>query len=560
VFWHDDNGDAVPQRSECEIAPAAQPAARQPQPGLPLHNGWGGRIDPETFRIYVDGIAVYQPSGFDANGGPVYRKADMKSLPIDDRGDLVPVPGEDQLICLSSKGYAGPTRLTGIDTDRETVLWEYPNPYPGVHGSHRAPMPEPGLLIGPLKTMGVVHLNNEPPRQVNWHSVPAEPEQARESGRSPNLRRRQRDSSEGAVDPAGSVFAVRGNLGQDFFMTTDGLFVDALFRDGRLPVEPLPAKEELLIGQPMSSYSEGGEPFSGWFGRQDDGVVRMTTSMARTACMIVRITGLETIQRFQLEPITLDAATLVKMDRDNIARLAAAEVDSEKTYTVTRLNESPTIDGVANEWKRIPGFAISRAGTTERATAKLAYDAEHLYALFEVTDASPWMNKGKDFRQLFKTGDAVDLQLTTDPSLPRRGEQPNAADLRLLLAPLERSPAAVLMKPVDPTAAKSLAVDYHSPVGDRHFDRVAILSAVTIRVRVEPDKYTVEAAVPLEALGLQARSGQTIRGDVGFISSDAAGTVNVARTYWANPHTNLVNDLPLEAWLNPDTWGKLTFE
>jgi hypothetical protein len=381
-------------------------------------------------------------------------------------------------------------------------------------------MPEPGLLIGPLKTMGVVQVGDE----------------------------------------AGSVFAMRGNLGQDFFMTTDGVFVGAMFRDGRLPVEPLPAKEEHLIGQPMSSYSEGGEPFSGWFGRQDDGVVRMTTSMARTACMIVRISGLETIKRFQLEPITLDAATLVKMDRDNITRMATAEADSEKTYTVTRWNESPTIDGVANEWKKIPGVAISRTGTTERATAKLAYDAEYLYRLFEVTDASPWMNKGKDFPQLFKTGDAVDLQLTVDPSLPRHGKQPNAADLRLLLAPFERSPAAVLMKPVDPTAAKSLATDYHSPVGDKHFDRVAILAAVTIRVKVEPDKYTVEAAVPLAALGLQARSGQTIRGDLGFISSDAAGTVNVARTYWANPHTNLVNDLPLEAWLNPDKWGRLTFE
>ena len=51
-----------------------------------------------------------------------------------------------------------------------------------------------------------------------------------------------------------------------------------------------------------------------------------------------------------------------------------------------------------------------------------------------------------------------------------------------------------------------------------------------------------------------------MRGDLGFISSDEAGTINSARTYWANKDTNLVNDLPQEAWLYPATWGLLTFD
>jgi hypothetical protein len=51
-----------------------------------------------------------------------------------------------------------------------------------------------------------------------------------------------------------------------------------------------------------------------------------------------------------------------------------------------------------------------------------------------------------------------------------------------------------------------------------------------------------------------------LRGDVGFISSDADGKINVARTYWANKDTNLVNDLPQEAWLFPHTWGTFRFE
>ena len=55
-------------------------------------------------------------------------------------------------------------------------------------------------------------------------------------------------------------------------------------------------------------------------------------------------------------------------------------------------------------------------------------------------------------------------------------------------------------------------------------------------------------------------AGMTIRGDVGFISSDAAGTINTARTYWSNKATNLVSDLPSEAWMNPGNWGVLRFE
>jgi hypothetical protein len=44
------------------------------------------------------------------------------------------------------------------------------------------------------------------------------------------------------------------------------------------------------------------------------------------------------------------------------------------------------------------------------------------------------------------------------------------------------------------------------------------------------------------------------------ISSDAQGTINIARTCWSNPHTNLVSDLPQESWLYPASWGEFTTE
>ena len=81
-----------------------------------------------------------------------------------------------------------------------------------------------------------------------------------------------------------------------------------------------------------------------------------------------------------------------------------------------------------------------------------------------------------------------------------------------------------------------------------------------MNAKVENERYQIQAVLPLHALGLTPGAAMTLRGDVGFISSDAQGMLNTARTYWANPNTNLVNDEPLEAWLYPDTWGEFTFK
>jgi len=72
--------------------------------------------------------------------------------------------------------------------------------------------------------------------------------------------------------------------------------------------------------------------------------------------------------------------------------------------------------------------------------------------------------------------------------------------------------------------------------------------------------YTFTAAVPLANLGIQPTAGLKLRGDLGFISSDDKGLINIARTYWANSATGLVNDEPQEAWIYPATWGDFILE
>jgi len=520
VFWNDRNKDGKVQRAECEIVPTKQPGKldddrKRGRGALSLSNGWGGRIDPTDFSIYADGIVRYKPVEFTDDGAPVYTSKSAHPLGLDESGDLVPVPGEDLLICLSWKGYAGPTRLLGVSTKTGKVAWRYPNPYPGVHGSHRAPMPQPGLLIGPLKTMGVIEINKE----------------------------------------VGRVFAMRGNLGTDYYMTTDGLFVGSMFVDGRLPGDSLPDKEEQLLGMPMEGFSVGGEPFSGTLVKQDDGVVRTTTGMAREGCMILKVKGLETVKRFTAAPVKIDEKLLVKIDRDNAAR-AAAEAEA-KAYTVKRLAQAPKIDGAAGEWKDVPALDLVRPGSPEKARARLACDAANLYVLFEVTDASAWKNVGKDVARLFKTGDAVDVQLSPSANT---GRDPAAGDVRILFSQLDGKAVAVVMKPKDKAAPAGAKKSYTSPVGTKTFERLQVMAAAQVVVKTRAGGYVVEAAVPLADLGLKLAPGVKMRGDLGFISSDAAGRINTARTYWSNKQTNLVNDEPSEAWLYPNMWGELTFE
>jgi hypothetical protein len=61
-------------------------------------------------------------------------------------------------------------------------------------------------------------------------------------------------------------------------------------------------------------------------------------------------------------------------------------------------------------------------------------------------------------------------------------------------------------------------------------------------------------------LKITPRSGLPLRGDAGIIASDANGTMNIARLYWSNPNTNLLNDLPSEAWFDPAAWGVLALQ
>jgi hypothetical protein len=519
LIWNDKNKDGQLTLDECVIiaADSINKDGHGPQARLKLGDGIGGRIGGDLC-IFVDGLTCYRPQGFTDDGAPLYGKEGITEFGMHDGGDLAPVSDEGRLLVLSQNGHEGSRWLRCLDTKSSIVSWEYPSCF-HVGQTAQAPMPKPGMMIQPVKLIGTAHINSD----------------------------------------IGTIAAIRGNLGEDYFLTTDGLYVGALFSDSRLSPVSMPEKPEKKIkGMQMDSMSEGNESFNGWFGIQSDGVIRLVNAMAGNAATILQVHGLDTIRRCQGVRLDVDPVLLVKAEQENIACVSVNA--SAPAYTVKRLAASPRIDAKSMDWSGIPAMTIEREGTPSRGTAKVAYDDVNLYVLFEVEEPDPWQNEGRDFRRLFKTGDAMDIQFNVNPQTAAQRSGLLPSDVRIVFSRLGDRPVAVLMKPLDPAATVEKAVKYRSPVGERLFDSVEIMPDAQVSVRVDETHCRLEAAIPLKSIGLAPRAGMSLRGDAGIISADVHGRADIARTYWSNKLANIVNDDPTEAWLYPTTWGEWRFE
>ncbi len=515
AVWNDLDGDGLASHAECEILPnpfAYKIGERMRWPRPQLRAGWGSRMDVEDLSFFVsDGKCRWKlvPTSFGPDGAPRYSLKDMTVVskePLIESEDMYPVPGEDTLLTFTRKAKRGV--VMGVTKDFKQVKWTYPDRYDNVHGSHSATMPRPGLLIGPLKIAGVVE----------------------------------------ACGDAKGVFMLRGNYGSDYYLTTDGLYVDSMFKDMRLPSLTLPATEDELRAAPFHLYSMGAEPFNGWIGRQSDGQVRMLCGVAPQAACLAKIHGLETIRYFTGDALSVDAALLARAKDDREARARGAS--AAKTYTIAR------VTGDRPQWEKISAMPIAAEGQPVQGECRLAHDGRKLFVRFTVKgDASPWMNRGKDMTRLFKSGDCVDLCLSPSAN---KGKEAKEGDLRLLVAPFGKDSVSVLMRKVCAQARPEERVHYRSPV--RAFDMAQVKAAAKPTVSVGAKGYAVELEIPWSELGVTPTSGLKMRGDVGLILSDAAGAFNTARVYFSNKETGLVSDLPGEADLYPSQWADITLE
>ena len=534
VVWNDLDNDGYLTPGECEFVPPM--ASGRPTPGapgeaqprledivsfFPVDNsplnpedlGFTAMLgDPATGRR-VWGRVV--PVGFRDGGRPVYSVRgfrEYEGFPAAftcESAAATAIPGRD--VTVGFLKIDGRDYVAGWRTSTGDILWHYASPFHCVHGSHEAPMPHPGLLIGCLKVMG----------------------QAAGCGDS-------------------DVVMVRGNLGEDYFLTADGFFVNRLTRDGRLPGTPMPEDPDLLRAMSFSALSGRGEPFSGTFSRQRDGVLRATFPFpANQAGNIVRIEGLDSLRHGPAAALEVTETDLARAAADNERRALAA------SRPAAPLGIARLPDGEAPDWDDLPVAAeIAREGLPTRAEFRAAASSDALHLRWDIQgDASPWRNGARDWHLVFKGGDCVDFQLS-----PTGSAEGADGDFRLLVAPFGDGTAVVLMRPRLLGAPETERFSFNSPVQTVVFDSVTRLD-VAPEVEVGGDSVRVTLRVPWPLLGMEApERGATLRGDVGIILSDAAGTVNTARVYRSNRHTNLVNDQPGEAILQPSGWSAVVFD
>ncbi len=510
--WVDQNGDGIVQKEELTfINPTAD--------GKPItlrSYYWGQLPDDDGTITYMvsGGNALYRIpiSSINKSGAPVYDLSKAYVVKVDQpvlekgNGEGMIIGGKDGMV------YINQDPLITVDKTGH-VIGGYPNRHTSVHGSHTAKASTPGYLIGPSSFMGVADMGGN----------------------------------------TGEIFDLNGNLGENYLFTNDGLWVQSLFKDCRGWYET-PSKA--IRGMSMDAITAGGESFGGNFIKASNGKVYLT--IGGTDARVLEVKGLDTIKRFNGEfsytPAQYDAAQKLLLDK-------AIQVNQPKVYQITKATVPIIIDGNSAKWAELMDDSKSLIEVQESKQQRYGrvqarYDADNLYLAYRVfIKRSQMSNVGQDYRLLFKSGDVVDLMIGPDPQ-KAKGE----GNSRIILTPFSGKMIAVLNQKYVPGAAKSEGFGFASPARSIQFDRVIVTTDVKIATSPINGGYFVETAIPWKTIGITPKSGLKLKADIGILYGDAGGTVTVARNYWSNKATNLVNDIPGEGDLQPELWGSFTLE
>ncbi|MBE3134382.1 MAG: hypothetical protein IMZ55_12990, partial [Acidobacteria bacterium] len=510
-IWSDLNGDATPQPQEV-VSGSRWSGWKDLKYPVGVSGYFGGYWLDEQFNLYglagesfgAQGgrpvlVTKVPLKGWTPGGAPVWDAAAQQVL-IDGgkvQGCLY-LPGDGQVIAGAP--------ITCVRDDG-AIRWTYKDNWAGVHASHNAPIPDrDDQLIGTLGCIGQVRT------------------------------------------PLGTVFGMHSNMGRLYLMTTDGLFVAGVFRDCRLGGEAWP--NEARPGAPLGGVTMGSEWFGGHlFQCQKSRECFLIAGF--TAYNLIRLDGLDALQAIPGGGLTVTAAD--RRAAEAMAQQRAAKAAATNELVISRAKAAPAVDGKLDEFPN--DTFVEWSSGPYRIRAALAVDDANLYLAYDVSgDDNPMVNRGKDVKQLFVTGDSVDLQVGTDLAADPARTEAAVGDLRLLISVFEDNPVAVLYRWTVKEGREP--VTFTCPWRSHTLDRVDVVKEAAVHVARRGGGYVVEAAVPLAALGFAPRAGETYRLDLGAIFSDAKGDNRAARVYWSNKATGLVSDVPGEIMAVPNLWGR----
>jgi hypothetical protein len=220
----------------------------------------------------------YAPVGFTAKGAPRYDLARGKKL-VEGAdaggGQVIAGRGGWTIFTLPPKPLPG-CYLAGYKDGR--LNWTYPEEFLGLHSSHHSKPPRrPGEVIGATRLLG--------------QSVLVRP------------------AGDRKAEPI-ELWAINGNYGNSYLLTTDGLLVATLFQDHRI-AKPWPNEERRGFDAKDVSLEE--ECFFPSIQQMADGRVYLVAGKSFSG--IFEISGLDTIRRLPEQKLTITAEHIAEARR-----------------------------------------------------------------------------------------------------------------------------------------------------------------------------------------------------------------------------------------------------
>ena len=498
-LWSDADGDGERQPSECQTAPTYLTFTG--------YYAWSHTMADDLSLLGLArgrGPVMLQCTGVMASGAPTWDLSSLRDLPLP-RDAGLPYPSHDGKLALVMGGKAFGERWACVELDTGRVRWTYPNPFQGVHGSHRAPPPSPGLIRGAFGVIGA-----------------------------------------GASPTVGRWWIINTNKGEWHALSEHGFYLGHVFEGDllkvRWPADAAPGTDLSLV--PPGS---GEEDFGGSVTQLADGRVFLQTG--KTSLWNVELLGLGAARPAGHGELILTEADA---ERARAARDATPHDPPAPMLLVIPRAQITLTGDMDADFADVPKIVFGPEG---QVTAQLANDGQRLYRAVRVRDDTPWVNDADLPQHLYARGDTIDLQLGANPDADPRRTAAVIGDLRLSIGPCRGRNLAVLYRersddPRPMTFSSGVVPSFV-------VQRVEVLDDLPIHVSRGEGRFTVQVALPLDRLGLTPGQAAALRGDVGVTLGRSEGGRTGARVYWSNTAAGLVSDEVYELKLDPSRWGQM---
>ena len=498
--WSDLNGDSQVQSDEIKITdmPGERPRLSVSNFSRDLSTQ-SGDLRYQVTKMLPSGVPVYEEKSIPLSKSGVFSGAGTIKL---DNGNFISIGanGKPQS-AVSPEGKA---------------VWTYPTEGAGVHALYSA---------GPYTPQQVV-------AEFAWVG--------HETAHAGDL---------------GEFLVTTGNVGTWDIWTADGILAGRIFHDQRDGRHEAWSMSEANRGLDLADITLGQEHFQGYFCKtQADNKYYAVAGHIHGS--VVEVLGLDKFKRIKGD-FEVTPKLLVDTSAWDRAKEKREVYQRSPVIDCYRLKSTPILIDPA-DW----GFTSAEIG--EDVKFSMGYTDKDLYVRYVVRDMGPLKNTGDQWDKLFKTGASVDLQIGVEPASPDDRKVPEVGDLRLLMTFANDKPAAVLFQPVVPGTPSEKTWKVVSPVAQISIDKVTdVTSSVKMVTRDLSEDgasgYMLQAAIPLELLGLKPAPGMRLRMDWGVLSSGKDGREVLRRLYWANKATAIVSDAPSEAAMFPNLWGHVRF-